>query len=111
MDGRIPPIPTLTRSLTLHEFLLTKRPKTGSEILSCVVYFFQVRHIGDEVLTVDCIKNHLRYSPYKITNIQEAADHAIDLGLIGHLTLKDTTHYIITAKGRKTVERLPLTSK
>ena len=106
-DGRTPSLPTLTRSLTLNEFLLTRHPQTGADIFSCVAYYVQVKTKEEEHLTLDRIQHLLQYSAYKIPKLEEVAGKAVTLGLVELHKLRGATHYIITAKGREVVERLP----
>jgi hypothetical protein len=58
-------------------------------------------------LTLDCVHRHLQFSAYKISNLQEAATSAVTLGLLEKQSSKGVSHYILTAKGREVVERLP----
>ena len=105
--GRTPSLPTLTRSLTLNEFLLTRHPQTGVDTFSCVLYYVQVKTKEKEHLTLDRIQQLLRYAAYKIPKLEEAARKSVKLGFVKLHKSRDGTQYIITAKGREVVERLP----
>jgi len=107
VDGRAPSIPTLTRSLTLSEFLLSRHPQTGVDVFTCVAYYVQVKTGEKRKLTCDRVKHLLRYSAYKIANLEEVVRKAVTLGLVELRKSRVVTHYIITAKGREVVERLP----
>ena len=106
-DGRTPSLPTLTRSLTLNEFLLTRHPQTGVDTFSCVAYYVQVKTKQKATLTLDRIQHLLQYSAYKIPQLEEVAEKAVTLGLVKMHKPRGVTYYTITAKGREVVEQLP----
>lgn len=107
VDGRAPSIPTLTRTLTLNEFLLSRHPQTEVDTFTCVVYYVQVKTEENEKLTCDRVKHLVQYTAYKIPNLEQVVRKAVNQGLVEMCKSENVTHYIITAKGKEVVERLP----
>lgn len=101
-------MPTLTRPLTLNEFLLAKRPQTPSEILSCLGYFLQEQSDTAYVLTLALVEEQLRFAPFKIADIPAALhDASENLALFSRYTEDAVVKYRLTAKGKRMVEQLP----
>lgn len=103
------PTPTLTRALTLTEFLLSKRPGTEAEILCCLA-FHQRYNASQEGLTLSMVRQQLRMLPYKIINIPAALQEASEK--LGYLRNKpDIAEDIfeLTEAGLNIVKQLPRT--
>ena len=106
--GTPPPTPTLIRSPTLSEFLLIKRPRNPPEILACLAYHLQHQAGHPVPLTPSSIREHLRYTPYKIPNISAALHQAAEnLDYLKHHPQTSTYH--LTQRGASLVEHLPST--
>ena len=104
------PTPTLTRSLTLGEFLLTKRPRTDAEILACVAYYHQAQTNQPVAFTAASLDEQLRYTGFKIRNFQATLKHAVDqLAYLEACSESGMAFHRLTAKGAHLVEHLPAT--
>ncbi|MFX1403965.1 MAG: hypothetical protein ACFE9D_05780 [Promethearchaeota archaeon] len=101
------PMPTLTRVLTLAEFLLSRRPGTEAEILCCLA-FYQRCNALEEGLTASMVQQQLRLSPYKINNISVVLQEASEKH--GYLKRKPGTDqevFVLTEVGANVVKQLP----
>jgi len=102
------PIPTLTRSLTLGEFLLTKRPRTDAEILACIAYYHEALSAQLVTFTAVVLEQELRYTGFKIHDFEAALRIARDqFAYIEVLSEKGTLRHRLTTKGTCLVEHLP----
>ncbi|MFX1563595.1 MAG: hypothetical protein ACFFDP_09855 [Promethearchaeota archaeon] len=102
------PTPTITRALTLNEFLLTKRPSEDAEILACLAYYHQTRSGHPVPISKTFVKEQLRYTGYKIQDIDGGLQQAIDqLAYFEPQKKRGKTVYTLTEKGVKRVEHLP----
>lgn len=108
IDGMRPALPTLTRPLTLNEFLLVKRPRNAAEILCCIAFYHQTRNDCEFAISNIFVEEQLQLSPFKITDVPAAFQHAIDV--LEYFTC-DTesvpSSFVLTEKGRQVVSRLP----
>jgi len=101
------PIPTLTRPLTLTEFLLSKRPATETEILCCLA-FYQRCNASEEGLTAPMVQQQLRLSPYKISNISAALKEAAEKhGCLRNKSNTDREMFVLTEEGLNIIKQLP----
>jgi len=104
------PIPTLTRPLTLSEFLLTKRPHTDAEILACVAYYHQAQTNQPFAFTAASLDEQLRYTGFKVQDFRAALKHAVDqLAYLEACSDSGKAFHLLTAKGAHFVEHLPAT--
>jgi hypothetical protein len=103
------PVPTIIRPLTLNEFLLAKRPRTDLEILCCIAYYQQSCKGGGKVLTADFVENQLRFSAYKISNVADALQNALDnYSYFKRKHKNDVEEFLLTEKGIRIVKELPV---
>jgi hypothetical protein len=108
MDGMQPAMPTLTRPLTLNEFLLIKKPQNDIEILCCIGYYHQICNSQQLIMTTANLEEQLKLSPFKIANIAEALHQATEE--FGCLTLQHENgiaYYSLTENGQNVVNQLP----
>jgi hypothetical protein len=102
------PTPTLTRSLTLGEFLLTKRPRTDAETLACVAYYYQAQTTQPVAFTATLLDEQLRYTGFKVRDFEAALKCAVDQFAYLQVCREDeTTLHRLTAKGAHLVKHLP----
>lgn len=104
------PTPTLTRSLTLGEFLLTKRPHTDTEILACIAYYHQAQTTQPVTFTAVAIDEELRYTGFKVHDFEAALRGATDqLAYLEMFSENGAIRHRLTTKGTRLVEHLPAT--
>lgn len=102
------PIPTLTRSLTLGEFLLTKRPHSDAEILACVAYYHRGQTNQPVAFTPASLDEQLRYTAFKVRDSQATLRNAVDqLAYLEACSESGMAFHRLTAKGAHLVEHLP----
>ena len=102
------PVPTITRPLTLNEFLLAKRPRTDIEILCCVAYYQQHYMDDEKSLTVDFIESQLLFSAYKISNVAQVLQKAIETySYFTRSYRDDKEEFLLTNQGVRIVKELP----
>jgi hypothetical protein len=102
------PTPTITRALTLNEFLLTKRPSTDTEILVCLAYYHQTCSGKPYPISKNFVKEQLQFTGFKIQDIDGSLHQSTDqLGYFDLQKRKGKILYILTEKGTKAVERFP----
>lgn len=105
------PTPTLTRSLTLGEFLLTKRPRTDAEILACIAYHQQAKTNQPVDFSAALLDEQLRYTGFKVRDLQAALKHAVDrLAYLEACSESGMAFHRLTAKGDHLVGHLPATA-
>lgn len=104
------PTPTLTRSLTLGEFLLTKHPRTDAEILVCVAYYHQAQTTQPVTFTARVLEQELRYTGFKVHDFDAALRVARDqLAYLEMSSENGAIGHRLTRKGTLLVEHLPHT--
>jgi len=102
------PTPTITRALTLNEFLLTKRPSSDTEILACLAYYYQTSSGNPVLISKKFAKEQLRFTGFKIQDFDESFQCATDnLAYFEVQKKRGRIVYILTEKGTKTVDQLP----
>lgn len=104
------PTPTLTRILTLGEFLLTKRPRTDGEILACIAYYHQAVTAQPVTFTAIVLDEELRYTGFKIRDFDAALRAARDqFAYLEPFSANGVTRHRLTTRGARLVEHLPAT--
>ena len=108
IDGMRPALPTLTRPLTLNEFLLVKRPRDAAEILCCIAFHHQTRTDQEMAISKTFVEEQLQLSPFKIADITAAFQNATEV-LEYFICRKEngSSYFLLTEKGRQLVSRLP----
>lgn len=102
------PSPTLTRPLTLSEFLLSKRPRTAAEILACLAYYLQNQSTHSGLIAPEEVEEHLLFTGFKVPDVHSAFISATeDVALFQRRRTKGKTVYQLTQEGIRIVERLP----
>ena len=108
INGMRPAMPTLTRPLTLNEFLLVKRPRDAAEILCCIVFHHQTQNDQEASISETFVEEQLQLSPFKIADVFAAFQNATEvLGYFVCRTEKGSNNFVLTEKGRQVVNRLP----
>ena len=103
-----PAMPTLTRPLTLNEFLLVKRPRNAAEILCCIAVHHQTQNDHEVAISKTFVEKQLQLSPVKIADISAAFQNATEvLEYFICQTEKGSSNFVLTEKGRQVVNRLP----
>lgn len=108
IDGMRPAMPTLTRPLTLNEFLLVKRPRNAAEILCCIAFHQQTRNDREFAISNTFVEEQLQLSPFKIADVPAAFQRATDV--LEYFTCDRESvpdSFVLTEKGRQVVSRLP----
>ncbi len=108
INGMRPAMPTLTRPLTLNEFLLVKRPRDAAEILCCIVFHHQTQNDQEASISETFVEEQLQLSPFKIADVFAAFQNATEvLGYFVCRIEKGSNNFVLTEKGRQVVNRLP----
>ena len=108
IDGMRPAMPTLTRPLTLNEFLLVKRPRDAAEILCCIAFHHQTQNDQEAAISKTFVEEQLQLSPFKIADISAAFQNATEvLEYFICRTEKGSSTFVLTEKGRQIVSQLP----
>ena len=108
IDGMRPAMPTLTRPLTLNEFLLVKRPQNAAEILCCIAFYHQTRNDREFAISNTFVEEQLQLSPFKIADVSAAFQHATEvLEYFTRRTENSLDRFVLTEKGRQVVRQLP----
>jgi hypothetical protein len=103
-----PAMPTLTRPLTLNEFLLVKRPRDAAEILCCIAFHHQTQNDRAAAISKTFVEEQLQLSPFKIADISAAFQNATEvLEYFSCRTVKGSSSFVLTEKGRQAVNQLP----
>lgn len=108
INGMRPAMPTLTRPLTLNEFLLVKRPRNAAEILCCIAFHHQTRNGQEATISKTFVEEQLQLSPFKIADVSAAFQNATEvLEYFIRRIEKGSSSFVLTEKGRQVVCQLP----
>lgn len=108
IDGMHPAMPTLTRPLTLNEFLLVKRPQSAAEILCCIAFHHQTTTDREVAISSIFVEERLQLSPFKIADVPAALKHATEvLDYFNYQKENGPGSFVLTEKGRRIVSQLP----
>ncbi len=103
-----PPLPTVLRSMTLSEFLLSKRPKDDVEVLTCLAYYLEKIAQPPRLLNSKIIEELLHFTGFKIKNKEAALRKATqEFVFLKHCKTNTGESYKITENGVHRVKHLP----